>query len=458
MKWWMRLIRFRWSIVNQIGGKISIRSELGKGTDVEVTIPVEKSKNVQHSNGTFSDSTNVPSDAEECISKLRHRAAGKSICFSRGRDTNTSYQKDISWSCIQRYCTEWFGFEIKETSANLIITDREDSTRYKDGQRVLIVHDDMACSTKQDNVHIRHAIGKICSPIGPFKLARSLLALLDQDIALPQKIQRCLNQAHAGTQTPLGSPEERTIMNGIISTDYCFTPPPLKTVSTSPTTEQPKPTTMALTAWHVQQQPASSQSFESIATLSLAQAPALLPPPTFPAFPQPVMTLTLPNPKVLTPTPDPVPKPSSTSKALHILAVDDNALNLNLLHRYLLKREGNIIVTAKNGVEAVDAVKSRKKRFDVIFMDISMPEMDGFEATRFIRAFENTRSLQLGEDEKVSMEKGKEKRAYIVALTGLASRRDRDLAEECGFDDFLTKPISFKRIGELLWGLSEKGS
>jgi CheY-like chemotaxis protein len=138
--------------------------------------------------------------------------------------------------------------------------------------------------------------------------------------------------------------------------------------------------------------------------------------------------------------------------------VDDNALNLNLLHRYLLKREGDIIVIAKNGVEAVDAVKSRKKGFDVIFMDISMPEMDGFEATRFIRAFENTRSLQLGEDENVSMEKGKEKRAYIVALTGLASRRDRDLAEECGFDDFLTKPISFKRIGELLWGLSEKGS
>jgi DNA-binding response OmpR family regulator len=57
------------------------------------------------------------------------------------------------------------------------------------------------------------------------------------------------------------------------------------------------------------------------------------------------------------------------------------------------------------------------------------------------------------------MEKGKqEKRAYIVALTGLASRRDRDLAEECGFDNFLTKPISFKRIGELLRGLSEKGS
>jgi len=455
----MRLIRFRWSIVNQIGGKISIRSELGKGTDVEVTIPVEKSKNIQLGNRTFNDSTNAPPDAEECISKLRHRAAGKSVCFSRGRDTDRSNQKDISWSCIQRYCTEWFGLEIKETSADLIITDREDSTRYKNGQRVLIVHDDMACSTKQYNVHTRHVIGKICSPIGPFKLARSLLALLDQDLALPQKLQWCPDQAHAGTQTPLGSPEERTIMNGIISTDYGFTPPPFSTVPTPPTTEKPKPTTMALTAWHVQQQPASSQSFASIATLSLAQAPAVFPSPTFPAFPQPVMTLTLPNSKVLTPTPDPVPKPSSISKALHILAVDDNALNLKLLYRYLLKREGDIIVTAKNGVEAVEAVKSRRKGFDVIFMDISMPEMDGFEATRFVRAYENTRSLQLGEDEKVSMEKGKEeKRAYIVALTGLASRRDRDLAEECGFDNFLTKPISFKRIGELLRGLSEKGS
>jgi DNA-binding response OmpR family regulator len=49
-------------------------------------------------------------------------------------------------------------------------------------------------------------------------------------------------------------------------------------------------------------------------------------------------------------------------------------------------------------------------------------------------------------------------RAYIVALTGLAGRRDRDEAVECGFDDYLTKPISFGKIGELLKRLSaEKG-
>ncbi len=125
-------------------------------------------------------------------------------------------------------------------------------------------------------------------------------------------------------------------------------------------------------------------------------------------------------------------------------------------------------MTARNGVEAVEAVKALGKDggFDVIFMDISMPEMDGFEATRVIRSYEETQfQTLLEENEKVAFDEGKgaevltgsqgkEKRAYIVALTGLASRRDRDLAKECGFDDFFTKPIGFKRIGELLRGLS----
>ena len=179
----------------------------------------------------------------------------------------------------------------------------------------------------------------------------------------------------------------------------------------------------------------------------------------------------------------PKPKAAHTAESspdLHILAVDDNKLNLQLIHRYLLKRENDTIVTARNGDEAVAAVREEAGKgwkFDVIFMDISMPEMDGFEATRLIRTFERSvahRSLSeeegyrfdLGhetENAETEMEKlalvkggGRRNRAYVVALTGLASRRDRDEAESSGFDDFLTKPIAFAKIGELLKRLSEE--
>lgn len=129
---------------------------------------------------------------------------------------------------------------------------------------------------------------------------------------------------------------------------------------------------------------------------------------------------------------------------LRILAVDDNEINLQLLQRFLSKRKDDIVHGARDGVEAVTAVHRAAIPYDVVFMDISMPVMDGFEATRKIRQYEYEQAANKeGADEP-------HPRSYIVALTGLGASRDREEATKCGFDDYMTKPIPFQKVGKLL--------
>ncbi|KUJ12833.1 uncharacterized protein LY89DRAFT_622845 [Mollisia scopiformis] len=449
-----------WSIVNQLGGQINIRSQIGKGTDVEISIPVEKVAEPDFQKIEADNTKNMLLEAQTCITKLQARAAATSVCFSRTQ-ANNSRTKDINWTCIERYCSEWFGFAISKDPVDMIITDHHNESGYEAGQRVLVVHDDMLCPGKHVGEYQGYAVGHISPPVGPFRLARCLLALMEQDISPPpSEASFNLHLADRATQTPLGSPEERTIMDGIILTDYGFTPQ--TTFSNTPVSideekvdEKNEPI--------ITQHPETDSLPASISQLTLSPATTKSAIPFSPHTNSPIIPstlfgiLTLPTPKKSPPTP--------TSKSLNILAVDDNALNLQLLHRYLLKRKSDTIVTARDGVEAVAAVKDAKEkgvRFDVVFMDISMPNMNGFEATRAIRGLERRRGngseggSEIGEDESgENGAVGNGDRALIVALTGLASKRDRSEAEESGFDDFLTKPISFGRIGELLRGLSE---
>ncbi len=121
----------------------------------------------------------------------------------------------------------------------------------------------------------------------------------------------------------------------------------------------------------------------------------------------------------------------------HVLLVDDNKINLKLLETYLrTKRKYTNIAQAEDGEQAVRAVESAEEPFDVIFMDISMPVMNGFEATRAIRDFEN--------------DKGTDPGSMIIALTGLASGRDQTEVFDSGCDIYMTKPVSFKEVGKLL--------
>jgi CheY-like chemotaxis protein len=111
---------------------------------------------------------------------------------------------------------------------------------------------------------------------------------------------------------------------------------------------------------------------------------------------------------------------------LRVLVADDNAVN-QLVARRLFARLGYTVDVVANGAEAVTAVE--RQRYDVVFMDLEMPVMDGLTATREI-----VRRWPTGE------------RPRIVALTASALDADRRAAEEAGVDDFMSKPVTLERI------------
>ena len=135
-----------------------------------------------------------------------------------------------------------------------------------------------------------------------------------------------------------------------------------------------------------------------------------------------------------------------------VLLVDDNAINLRLLQTFMKKRTYPTILSARDGIEAVsaftsalDSPNSQPAPPDIVFMDLSMPLMDGFEATRRIRALELSHAAYQDSDPSV-----RPASALIIALTGLASAKDQSEAFLAGVDLYMTKPVSFKEVGRLL--------
>ncbi|KAL7929003.1 putative histidine kinase/response regulator [Trichoderma chlorosporum] len=133
------------------------------------------------------------------------------------------------------------------------------------------------------------------------------------------------------------------------------------------------------------------------------------------------------EPLVGEPPRDPISTPE-------FLLVEDNSINLDILSIYM-KKLGRPFHTATNGAEALTAYKLNPKHCKYIFMDVSMPIMDGFEATRRIRAYERDNQI---------------KPAIIFALTGLASESAQQEAFGSGVDLFLTKPVKLKELGMIL--------
>jgi len=112
---------------------------------------------------------------------------------------------------------------------------------------------------------------------------------------------------------------------------------------------------------------------------------------------------------------------------LKILLAEDNLLNIKVAKSYL-EKSGHVVFIANNGIEVLRTLKS--ETFDVILMDIEMPEMDGLQASQIIRNEGN--------------------KTPIIALTAHALNDIKEKCEKVGMNYFITKPIDFKNLGTLI--------
>ena len=119
----------------------------------------------------------------------------------------------------------------------------------------------------------------------------------------------------------------------------------------------------------------------------------------------------------------------------HVLLVEDNVLNAEIA-QVLLNDYGVQVDVARNGMEAMSLVKSDADKYDVIFMDVQMPVMDGYQATKAIRGLE--------------AEDSNRRHAVIVGMSANAFKEDVDKALSLGMDDYITKPIDIKAIQRVL--------
>jgi CheY-like chemotaxis protein len=153
-----------------------------------------------------------------------------------------------------------------------------------------------------------------------------------------------------------------------------------------------------------------SQLFDTLVSLLAHEAPAR---PVASAAPKPQLDVSM-----------------GERHPLRILLAEDNVVNQKLALR-LLQQMGYRADLASNGIEAVESVQ--RQVYDVVLMDVQMPELDGLDATRRICAL-----------------LGPGRRPHIIAMTANAMQGDQEACLAAGMDDYLTKPIRVERLVEAL--------
>jgi CheY-like chemotaxis protein len=139
------------------------------------------------------------------------------------------------------------------------------------------------------------------------------------------------------------------------------------------------------------------------------------------------------------PVGQPAAKTPPSPAGLDVLLVEDSLVNQRLAAA-VLHKGGHRVTVADNGREALQVLATRS--FDVILMDIQMPELDGFEATRRIREQEHLTGRHVP----------------IIAMTAHAMQGDRERCLEGGMDEYISKPIHAQRLLETVAAVAERSA
>ncbi|KAE8315559.1 hypothetical protein BDV41DRAFT_586402 [Aspergillus transmontanensis] len=403
------------SLVKSLNGRINVNSTPGEGTTVKVTLPLLRPdvEDIAEDPLTPRSPSAKEKDSPTESRLLRDNHAGRRVAIAGVEPDETAGHP--WWSIISRYLTEWYGLELVSWSSqgpvDIVLSDGATSAadlkkQFATKVPVLLLLCDKSVdrATKlKECSSLASIVNIIRPPCGPHKLARSIRKCFDshadsipttKSIVLPER--------------PKFIPDGKGGFESEFSDDVADLTPDATSIS------------------------GASSSLGSAHSPTHSEIPEVLP------------TIMSPYSSVRDPSPSETKELESKPQRLaRVLVVDDNAINLNLMLTFMKKRNLATLDSAENGKVAVDAVERLQQGYDLIFMDISMPVMNGFEATRAIRAIEKERDCCTP--------------ATIIALTGLSSSRDESEALNSGVDLFLTKPVSFKEVSRLLEEWAENG-
>ena len=447
--------------MKQLGGTVSISSLLGKGTQVSICLPLQEYNPPNRTRSKVADSTYSRSpfqQAETCLDALRKFAPGKTIALQQRKTSkgDPTPAENMVFDYTELYLAQWYGFTVTTFSAlnaapvaDLIVAvedGQDQSQSWADQSAVgrsapvlLITDRDFGRERTRQLPHGVYAY--YTRPVGPYKFAKCLSTYFEK----LENAEAFTNSSTDDSRVNVALTEDAAISSGAGEKQFLPYSERNASMESRGLVKVQRPTTPSSlplrTPFPTESNNIGADQVDGVQDPSNEKQTARNTPGQ-----GTVLSKALASTEI-------ADHGAPHQPSLRILIVEDNEVNLQLLQRFLTKQKGDIIELARNGYEAVAAAQKALEPYDVIFMDISMPGIDGFETTRQIRFYEADLRVRTSEEPPRSgkaLKPERKQQAYIVALTGLGAGRDRDEAVKSGFNEFLTKPIPFQKVGRML--------